>query len=110
METSNLLLCHKDQENRIIVCWNPTGTHFQALLEYLFILIMLFRKHLFIYFWLRWVFLAACRLSLVVASRVYSADTVVVARGLSFSTACGAQTRARTRVPSLCPLHWQADS
>ena len=27
---------------------------------------------IFIYFWLRWVFIAACRLSLVAASRGYS--------------------------------------
>ena len=29
-------------------------------------------KYLFIYFWLHWVFIAACGLSLVVASRAYS--------------------------------------
>ena len=31
--------------------------------------------HLFIYFWLRWVFLAACGLSLVAASGSYSSIT-----------------------------------
>ena len=53
---------------------------------------------LFIYFWLRWVFVAVRRLSLVAASRGYSLlwstgsrhaqASVVVARGLS---SCGAQ-------------------
>ena len=33
---------------------------------------LIFKINLFIYFWLRWVFVAALRLSLVVASRGYS--------------------------------------
>ena len=77
-----------------------------------------------IYFWLRWVFVAARGLSLVVASGAYSSlwcagfsccgawalgmrSSVVVARGLSCSA-------AREIFPNQglnpCPLHWQADS
>ena len=82
-------------------------------------LLFLFNK--FIYcFWLRWVFVAACGLSLVggkrgllfvavhvlliaVASLVaehglYSAVSVVVAHGLSCTAACGI-------FPDPCPLH-----
>ena len=48
----------------------------------------------FIYFWLSWVFVAACRLlvvvvSLVGAPRLWSTGSVVVAHGLSCSMACG---------------------
>ena len=64
-----------------------------------------------IYFWLCWVFVAACGLSLVVASAGYSllrcAGSVVVAHGLSCSAACGIFPDQGSNP---CPLHWQADS
>ena len=90
-----------------------------------------------VYFWLRWVFVAACRFSLVAASRGYSSlrctsfslrwllllqssgsrcagfsscgtwASVVVVHGLSCSAACGIFLDQGS---NLCPLHWQADS
>ena len=76
-----------------------------------------------------WVFVAACRLSLVAASGGYSslqctgfslrwplllrstgsrrAGSVIVAHGLSRSTACGIFPDQGLNP---CPLHWQADS
>ena len=33
---------------------------------------MNFKRHLFLYFWLHWAFVAACGLSLVAVSRAYS--------------------------------------
>ena len=76
------------------------------------------------YLWLHWVFVAACGLSLVVASRGYSslqcagfslrwllllwstgsryAGSVVVARGLSCSAACEIFLDQGS---NLCPLH-----
>ena len=85
--------------------------------------------YLFIYFWLHWVFVAAHGLSLVAASGGYSllqcagfslcgfcllrstgsrhAVSVVVARGLSCSLACGIFLHQGS---NLCPLHWQVDS
>ena len=74
-------------------------------------------------FGLHWVFVAACRLSLVVASRGYSslwhagsvvvacglksAGFIVVAHGLSCSAACGIFPDQGSNPR---PLHWQADS
>ena len=85
--------------------------------------------YLFIYFWLCWVFVAACRLSLVAASGGHSssrcaglslsrplllrstgsrhAGSVVVAHGRSCSVACGIFPDQGSNP---CPLHWQADS
>ena len=85
--------------------------------------------YLFIYFWLCWVFVSVCGLSLVAASRGHSssrcaglslsrplllrstgsrcAGSVVVAHGLSCSTACGI---IPDQGSNPCPLHWQADS
>ena len=84
---------------------------------------------LFIYFWLCWVFVAACRLSLVAASGRYSssrcaglsllrplllrstgsrrAGAVVVVHRSSCSAACGVFPDQGSNP---CPLHWQADS
>ena len=78
---------------------------------------------LIIYFWLHWVFVAARGPSLVVASggcsswwcNGFSCGTwalgtwasVVVARGLSCSMACGI---FQDQDSNPCPLHWQADS
>ena len=81
------------------------------------------------FFWPRWVFVAAHGLSLVAASGVYSslrcagfslwwllllrstgsrhAGSVVVARRLSCSAACGIFPDQGSNP---CPLHWQADS
>ena len=95
-------------------------------------LVLFFNKFiyfLFIYFWLRWVFIAVCGLSLVVASGGYSLlrctgfstvvasrcgaralgarASVVVVRGLSCSAACGIFLDQGS---NQCPLHWQADS
>ena len=47
------------------------------------------------------------RASVVVARRLWSAGSVVVAHGLSCSTACGIFPDQGS---NLCPLHWQADS
>ena len=85
--------------------------------------------NLFLSFWLLWVFVAACRLSLVAASRGYSSlwctgfslrwllllwstgsrrtGSVVVAHGLSSSVTCGIFPNQGSNT---CPLHWQADS
>ena len=82
----------------------------------------------FIYFCLRWVFVAEQGLSLVAASRGYSSlrcmgfslwwllllqsmgsrhvGSVVVAHGLSCSTACGVFPDWGS---NLCPLPWQVD-
>ena len=82
-----------------------------------------------IYFWLCWVFFAVCWLSLVAASRGYSSlqcvgfscsgfsccgaqalgtwASVVVARRLSCSVACGIFPDQGSNP---CPLHWQVDS
>ena len=84
---------------------------------------------LFIYLSLRWVFIAVCGLSLVVASRDYSLaamcrlplvvaspcrtwalglmGSVIVAHGLSCSTACGLFLDQGSNPH---PLHWQVDS
>ena len=82
---------------------------------------------LFIYFWLRWVFVAALGPSLVAASGGHSllrcaglqwllllrsmgsrhAGSVVVAHGPSCSAACGILPDQGSNP---CPLHWQADS
>ena len=85
--------------------------------------------NLFIYFWLRWVFVSVQGLSLVAASGGHSssrcaglspswplllrstdsrhAGSVVVAHGLSCSAACGIFPDQGSNP---CPLHWQADS
>ena len=84
---------------------------------------------IFIYFWLCWVIIAACGISLVVASGVCSSlqcpgfslqwllllqsmdsrhvGSVVVALGLSYSMACGIFLDQGL---NLCPLHWRMDS
>ena len=70
-----------------------------------------FKKKLFIYFWLLWVFLAAHRLSLVGASGSYfllqCVDSVVGAHGFCCSVACGIFPHQGSNP---CPLHWQVDS
>lgn len=94
------------------------------------VLLLIFFKILLIYFWLRWILDAACRLSLVVASGDYSwvavcgLFTVVpsfaaehrlqgmwalaaVAHRLSCSKACGIFADQGW---NLCLLHWQAGS
>ena len=91
--------------------------------------IYLFIYLLFIYFWLCWVFVSVRGLSLVAASGGHSssrcvglslsrplllwstgsrrAGSVLVAHGLSYSTACGILPDQGLNP---CPLHWQADS
>ena len=76
------------------------------------------------YFWLCWVFVSVQGLSLVVASGGHSSSrcaglslsrplllrstgSVVVARGLSCSAACGIFPDQGSNP---CPLHWQVDS
>ena len=97
----------------------------------LFILFYFFKKniYLFIYLWLCWVFVSVRGLSLVAAGGGHSssrcvglslsrplllrstgsrrAGSVVVAHGLSCSTACGIFPDQGSNP---CPLHWQADS
>ena len=90
---------------------------------------LFFKICLFIYFWLCWVFVAACGLSLVAASGGHSssrcaglslsrplllrstgsrrAGSVIVAHGPSCSAACGIFPDQGSNP---CPLHWQADS
>ena len=91
-----------------------------------FFIFLLF--YIFIYFWLRWVFVAVRRLliawlhcggfsccgalalgawaSVVAAIRLQSAGSVVVVQGLSCSAACGIFPDQGSNP---CPLHWQAD-
>ena len=90
----------------------------------------IFKKliHSFIHFWLHWVFVAACRLSLVAASGGYSSlrctgfslrwllllqsmgskrvGSVVVAHSVSCSAACGIFPDEGSNP---CLLHWQVD-
>ena len=88
-----------------------------------------FQVYLFIYFWLRWVFVSVRGLSLVAASGIHSssrcaglwlsrplllwstgsrrAGSVVVAHGPSCSAACGIFPDQGSNP---CPVHWQADS
>ena len=88
-----------------------------------------FFSHLFIYFWLCWVFVSVRGLSLVAASGSHSssrcaglslswplllrstgsrrAGSVVVAHGPSCSAACEIFPDQGSNP---CPLHWQADS
>ena len=88
-----------------------------------------FNKFIYFYFWLCWVFVSVCRLSLVAASGDHSssqcaglslsrplllrstgsrrAGSVVVAHGPSCSTACGIFPDQGSNP---CLLHWQADS
>ena len=85
--------------------------------------------YLFTYFWLCWVFVYVCRLSLAAASGGHSssrctgfslswllllwstgstrAGSVAVAHGPSCSAACGIFPDQGLNP---CPLHWQADS
>ena len=94
-----------------------------------FLFLILHFIYLFIYFWLCWVFVSVRGLSPVAASRGHSssrcaglslsrplllrstgsrrAGSVVVAHGLSCSTACGIFPDQGSNP---CPLHWQADS
>ena len=88
-----------------------------------------FKKNLFIYLWLCWVFVSVRGLSLVAASGGHTssrcaglslsrplllrstgsrrAGSVVVAQGPSCSAACGIFPDQGSNP---CPLHWQADS
>ena len=59
---------HLDREGHVwLWLFTVPLPYFHILSHSFFFLILIF-----IYFWLRWVFVAACRLSLVVASRGYS--------------------------------------
>ena len=91
--------------------------------------IFFFKFYLFIYFWLRWVFVSVRGLSPVAASGGHSslrcaglslsrplllrstgsrrAGSVAVAHGPSCSAACGIFPDQGSNP---CPLHWQADS
>ena len=90
---------------------------------------LFFKFYLFIYFWLCWVFVSVCGLSLVAASGRHSSSrcaglslsrplllrstssrrtgSVVVAHGPSCSEACGIFPDQGLNP---CSLHWQADS
>ena len=90
---------------------------------------LLFKKYLFIYLWLCWVFVSVRGLSLVVASGGHCssrcaglslsrplllrstgsgrAGSVIVPHGCSCSAACGILPDQGSNP---CPLHWQADS
>ena len=100
-----------------------------SLVYFIFLFIFFYKFILFIYFWLRWVLVAVCGLSLVAVSGGYSssqctglslswplllrstgsrrAGSVVVAYRLSCSVACGIFPDQGSNP---CPLHWQADS
>ena len=111
--------------------WLHSNCWFLFLFFFLFFSLLyslFFFFNLFIY-WLCWVFVSVRGLSLVAASGGHSssrcaglslswplllrstgsrrAGSVVVARGLSCSTACGIFPDQGW---NLCPLHWQADS
>ena len=115
-----------------IFSFNPPNSPMKlALFIFFFKILLLFI--LFMYFWLRWVFVAVRGLSLVamsrgysslryvgfslralgarasgvVARRLWSAGSVIVAHGLSCSAACGIFADQGSNP---CPLHWQADS
>ena len=88
-----------------------------------------FKINVFIYFWLHWVFVAAHRLSLGVASRGYSSlwytgfslqwllllqsmssrhvCSVIAAHRLSYPLTCGILPDQEL---NLCPLHWLVES
>ena len=77
---------------------------------------VLFKKDLFIYFWLYEVFVAVCGLSLAAGSGGYSLAAVsrlliavgsLVVHRLSCHVACGVFPKQRLNP---CPMHWQADS
>ena len=109
----------------ICVCFVDTSKWRDHLKCQLFI----FKKILFIYLWLCWVFVSVRGLSLVAASGGHSssrcvglslsrplllqstgsrrATSVVVAHGPSCSAACGIFPDQGSNP---CPLHWQADS
>ena len=94
-----------------------------------FCLFVCFKFYLFIYLWLRWVFVSVRGLSLVVASGGHSSSrcaglslsrplllrstgsrrtgSVIVSHGPSCSAACGIFPEQGSNP---CPLHWQADS
>ena len=99
-------------------------------LEYKLLILLPFLKKC-IYFSVHWVLVAACRLSLVVASGGYSLVAehglliatasltaehqfaslvqVVVVHGLSCPVACGPGLLLDQGL-NLCPLHWQVDA
>ena len=103
----------------IISCWRSFLFSFSFFNDLFF----------FFSFWLCWVFVAACRLSLFAASGVYSSlrcvgfslqwllllrsigsrcvGSVVVVHGFSCSVACEIFLDQGSNP---CPLHWQADS
>ena len=108
----------------LFLCQYHTGFFF------VFFFRLFFLNYLFYFiFWLCWVFISVQGLSLVVASGGHSSSrcaglslsrplllwstgsrrpgSVVVAHGLSCSTACGIFPDQGTNP---CPLHWQADS
>ena len=96
------------------VCWSEgmlkwtLSVMFQFFLQreciHVFFIFIFLNLFLFIYFWLHWVFVALCGLSLVVESGGCSA---VVEQGLSCSAACGIFPGQGSNP---CPLPWQADS
>ena len=109
-------------EHRVLTTGLPGKS--QGALTFFFLII-----YLFVYFWLRWVFIAVHGLSLVAESRGYSSlwwaglslqwllllwsmgsrhtGSVVVAHRLSCSMACGIFLDQGLNP---FPLHWQADS
>ena len=96
-------------------CRTQTSASLRGLLSRIF---FCFESNLFLYFWLHWVFIASCRLSLVTASggssslqyMDFSLQWLLLFQsmmfGLSCPMACGILPDKRS---NLCPLHWQMD-
>ena len=107
---------------------NPDSTHHKICHSFRVYYMQIFKKYLFIYFWLCWVLVSVLGLSLVAVSGGHSsswcaglslswpllwstgsrhAGSVVVAHGPSCSAACGIFPDQGSNP---WPLHWQADS
>ena len=84
--------------------------HNRIATDFLFLRCLFLKKfiHLFIYFWLHWVFVAARRLSLVAASRGYSLWRLLLLWSTS-SRAHGLQSLQFTGSRARAPLLWSMD-
>ena len=129
LHTHDPLLHGQPSVSALPPAWNILTIVPCVLTVCLFIYLLTYLLTYLLIFWLRWVFIAARRLSLVAASGGYSllwcavfslwwllllwstsskrGGSVVVAHGLSCSAACGIFLDQGS---NLCPLHWQADS
>ena len=86
---------HTDQPIHSITSSFPSSSSASIPFSCFLLILKIFLK-LFIYFWLHWVFIAACRLSVVAKSGVYS--LVAVGRGYSLIAVCGLLTAVASLV------------